>query len=361
MSTPATTSPNPSDALLLVADIGGTHNRWQLVRATATGWVAVATTIARNDESPSFTQAWQRAVAALAPPGPLAQVVIAAAGPVANSHITLTNRPTWRIAAGELAAALGAPVALLNDFAAQAYGLLTVTPPECERLAPLDGETPPIPRPGTRPLAVIGPGTGLGVAFLWQPDPHHPPLVLATEAGNLRLPLLPEITPLWEAIAHDAPLNQPYWEWLLSGPGLARLYRLVHSTADRNGGSAPPPTPEAIVATALADPSSTAAATVTLFARLLAHFASEATLMTWATEGVVLVGSLANAIAPVLRAHEWRDAFAAAPRYRETLAGTPRWLIHASDLGLRGAAWYGHASIKARMWAPAARASELST
>ncbi|HCO77903.1 MAG TPA: hypothetical protein DIT50_07085, partial [Rhodocyclaceae bacterium] len=50
-------------------------------------------------------------------------------------------------------------------------------------------------------------------------------------------------------------------------------------------------------------------------------------------------GSLANAIAPWLRRREWHDAFLSGPRYRDALAATPLWLVHASDLGLRGAAY----------------------
>lgn len=336
-------------ATFLVADIGGTHNRWQRLRLDGAHLHVDTTWIGRNDDAATFHEAWQRALTALPVTEPLSQVVIAAAGPVHDATITLTNRPTWRIDAATLSRVLGAPVTLLNDFAAQAYGLLTVTDAECERLgnpselaatAPIAPETSAasaprspqatVPQPGERPLAVIGPGTGLGIAFLWQPARTPAPLVLSTEAGNLRLPLLPELATHWPAIAADAPAQQPYWEWLLSGPGLMRLHQFL------NGATL---APEAIVAAAHADPESAAAHTVTLFSRLLAHFATEATLMAWATQGVVLVGSLANAIAPWLRRREWHDAFLSGPRYRDALAATPLWLVHASDLGLRGAAY----------------------
>lgn len=319
---------NAQEGALLVADIGGTHNRWQLLSDDGAHPHVRATWIGRNDAVATFHDAWQQALTALSVTEPLSQVVIAAAGPVHDATITLTNRPTWRIDAAALSRALDAPVTLLNDFAAQAYGLLTVTPAECERLDRPD-EPPAHPHPGERPLAVIGPGTGLGIALLWHPAAAPEPLVLSTEAGNLRVPLLPELAAHWRSIAADAPAQQPYWEWLLSGPGLARLYQILEGTACA---------PEAIVAAAHADPESAAAHTVTRFSRLLAHFAAEATLMAWATQGVVLVGSLANAIASWLRRPEWRNAFLSGPRYRDALAATPLWLVHASDLGLRGAA-----------------------
>lgn len=319
---------NGKETTLLVADIGDTHNRWQLLDHDGIRPNVRATWIGRNDDAATFHDAWQRALTALPVTEPLSQVVIAAAGPVSGTTVTLTNRPTWRIDAAALGRALNAPVTLLNDFAAQAYGLLTVTPTECERLDRPDAP-PARPLPGDRPLAVIGPGTGLGIAFLWHPAVAPQPLVLSTEAGNLRIALLPELAPYWRSLAAEAPMQQPYWEWLLSGPGLARLFRLL------TGETRPP---EAIVAAAHADPESAEAHTVTLFSRLLAHFAAEATLMAWATQGVVLVGSLANAIAPWLRRQAWRNTFLSGPRYRDALAATPLWLVHANDLGLRGAA-----------------------
>ena len=333
---------------LLVADIGGTNARFALADPHAASPLLVASV--REFPVAAFPSLAEAAAHYLDQVGTRARRgVFAVAGRIDGDQARITNHP-WVISRSRTAQMLGFDqVHLLNDFAAQAYGLLTVTDAECERLgnpselaatAPIAPETSAasaprspqatVPQPGERPLAVIGPGTGLGIAFLWQPARTPAPLVLSTEAGNLRLPLLPELATHWPAIAADAPAQQPYWEWLLSGPGLMRLHQFL------NGATL---APEAIVAAAHADPESAAAHTVTLFSRLLAHFAAEATLMAWATQGVVLVGSLANAIAPWLRRREWHDAFLSGPRYRDALAATPLWLVHASDLGLRGAAY----------------------
>jgi len=311
--------------LALVADIGGTHNRWQLIDCRRGVLAPLATQVLRNDAYPAFSAALAAALTALGKPA-LTRMVIAAAGPAVGNRIVLTNRSDWVIDGSALAATFGCPVTLVNDFAAQAYGVLTARTAECERLdCPATGTCP---TPGERPLAVIGPGTGLGIAFLWQLA-GETPLVLASEAGNLRLPPLPPLAEHWPGLVGDAPHRQPFWEWILSGPGLLRLHWLRTKTASER--------PESIVDAALHDRA--AAATVAAFAELLAAFAAEAVLMTWATAGVVLVGSLANAIAPWLRTPAWHAAFTAGPRYRRELAATPRWLIHATDLGLRGAAW----------------------
>ena len=62
------------------------------------------------------------------------------------------------------ALAAGIPkVKLINDFEAQGYGLLTLSPKECMRM----NYNKPVPG---APIACVGAGTGLGECFLTSAD-----------------------------------------------------------------------------------------------------------------------------------------------------------------------------------------------
>ena len=76
------------------------------------------------------------------------------AGPIEGRRVEVTNFP-WRIDADALAAVIGAPVLLANDFAAAAHGVDLLEAGEVATLQP--GE--PLAR---APQLVMGAGTGLG-------------------------------------------------------------------------------------------------------------------------------------------------------------------------------------------------------
>src|SRR5262249_36034132 len=85
--------------------------------------------------------------------------VLAVAGPVAGGEIKLTNHD-WRFNCDQLAEHFGFErIHAVNDFEAVAHALPALRPDEAR---PLGGAVPP--RHG--PKAVLGPGTGLGVAAL---------------------------------------------------------------------------------------------------------------------------------------------------------------------------------------------------
>ncbi len=394
----------PAANLYLVADIGGTHARfaWAGDPPTPTDRSACSDRVIDPAQrgtpallaSQTFpTRALPTFEAALeafltqhpAPSGSVRRVVIAAAGPVKETQVVLTNRPEWRIDAQRLAQRLTAPVWLLNDFVAQAYGLMSAAASDWTTLPGTAGLPP---QPGPAPIAVIGPGTGLGVALLWQPSPTTTPLVLASEGGNLRLPRLPALEAIWDTLAHGAPDGTPYWEWVLSGPGLQRLYAAFPGDGPHDGIEEPAAGRSRVEAPAagcsahelsadgrseheipaagqsefahpivsmnrahaqLSPPEITAAAhagntrakaAVCAFAETLAAFAAEAAIFAWASGGVVLVGSIARALEPWLQRPAFRAAFVSGPRYREALAGWPLWHCTGEELGLKGTAWF---------------------
>jgi glucokinase len=90
-------------------------------------------------------------------------VAIAIAGPVGGEVIRFTNNP-WIIRPALIPEKLGVSAyTLVNDFAAVAHAVARA--PE-DQFLHLAGPDRPLPDVGT--LSVLGPGTGLGVAWLWR-------------------------------------------------------------------------------------------------------------------------------------------------------------------------------------------------
>ncbi len=103
------------------------------------------------------------------------QALLAGAGLVDDDRCVLTNCP-WTIDASELRAAFGfASIRLCNDFEATAWALPHLT---TEDLYPL-GNGRPVPG---APVAVLGPGTGLGVACFIPRSQDS--VVITSEGGH---------------------------------------------------------------------------------------------------------------------------------------------------------------------------------
>ena len=108
---------------------------------------------------------------------PITEAVIAVAGPVVEQHAKLTNQ-AWTIDADELKSSLGLQARIINDFQAVALSLPALKP---EDLVAIGGGK----IVEEAPKAVLGPGTGLGVACLAKGSPD--PVIIASEGGHATL------------------------------------------------------------------------------------------------------------------------------------------------------------------------------
>jgi glucokinase len=144
-------------------------------------------------------------------PADIDRVVLAVAGPVASpSAFRFTNNPEWgAVDFQKMPADLGlrVPIELINDFAAQSYATLLLGPKDYEVVAPGNGEPfyPSVwarsrmteilnqsstialrPANPKQRLAIIGPGTGLGVATAMVAGGQFQ--VIDGEGGHIRFP-----------------------------------------------------------------------------------------------------------------------------------------------------------------------------
>jgi glucokinase len=247
--------------------------------------------------------------------------VLAVAGPVAGSEIRLTNRD-WRFDCDRLAERFGFErIHAINDFEAVAHALPTLRPDE---VRPLGRATPP--RSG--PKAVLGPGTGLGVAALLPQGTEW--IALASEGGHMSFgPAAADERIVFQRLAtsEGEPIGA---ETVISGPGLERIYRALNPFGI-------PLVARAIVAQARAG-ASDARAAVDLFVRLLGRFAGDVALLLKATGGVYIAGGVAQKLGPLFDTAIFRTAFENHPPYQELLAAIPTSLMVCNEPGLIGCA-----------------------
>lgn len=293
----------------MLADVGGTNARFALFRDGAAGPV---THLAVAD-FPTFDDALRRFLAVAGIDRPAA-AIIAVAGPVSDGRVRFTNSP-WTLDAGTLATTFGMALArVVNDFEALAWSLPALP---AESLSPLGGTQ----ALAGAPMAVLGPGTGLGVACL-LPDPVRP-RVIASEGGHVSAPSWCErmdgvIAVLRRRFGHVSV------ERLLSGQGLENLYAALGAL----GGHPLPPRHAAdITAAALDGSCPVAREAVDLFCALLGEVAGNFALSYGARGGVYIAGGIAPRIAPLLAASDFRHRFEAKGRFQAYLAPVPCHLV----------------------------------
>lgn len=314
---------------VMVADVGGTHLRLALADPGGTGrLVGDSVAVLPVGDFPDFARAarhWLEAVGARPQ-----QAVLAFAGPLQGDAIHMTNHP-WVIERAATARALGLQrLEFLNDFSAMALGVATGSRAQLQPLGAAG-----VPGAGARPdqvLAVLGPGTGLGVGALVLRA--GVPLPLSGEGGHAGLaPRTALEVELVEALA--ARFGRVTNEHVLCGPGLVNLYRAwcaVHGLGCRLD------SPRAVTAEAGRDPDSTAAHVLRLFCELLGSVAGDQVLTFGAWDGLYLAGGLALPVLPWLREGGFRRRFEDKGQHAALLRSVPVGVATDPLAGLRGAA-----------------------
>jgi glucokinase len=322
--------PAPLDSFpWLVADIGGTNARFGLVRGPSAAVEAVMAM--RCADYPSPQAAARHYLDQVASRDAPRQVAFAVATAVAGDTVKMTNSP-WTISAAATRAALGADhVLLINDFEALALALPQLGDADVRMIG---GQTGGQRIDRRLPMAVIGPGTGLGVAGC-LPNAAGGWTALATEGGHVTLAASDEREDeLLRAARRER--DHVSAERLLSGIGMPVLYRAVASVYQL-ACDATLDTPE-ITRRGLAGTDPACVATLEAFCALLGSFAGNVALTLGARGGVLIAGGVAEQLAGYLPGSQFRQRFEAKGRFRDYLAPIATALITAPHVALRGAA-----------------------
>lgn len=260
---------------LLLADAGGTFTR--LALANADGAVRISEVM----ESAAFESFEAAAADFLNAHGArVRHAAIAAAGPVTGDAVQMTNGPRWLIDPGAVRAALGlARCVLVNDFAAVAAAAPRLPQSALETLQQGNGDDGAI--------AVIGPGTGLGVAIVTRTAAGF--TVLPGEGGHAGLSPVNdrEIAVLHQALRRFGHVKA---EHLLSGPGLETLWEIL--AALDGADPAARPTSGEIAERARRGSCDLSREAVAMMTGWLGGFAGDVALIAGATGGVYLAGGV---------------------------------------------------------------------
>lgn len=312
----------------IVADIGGTNARFAIAKADGQGYRLEAVQVADCKRFGGFDEALQHWLDSLEQPAPQ-QACIAVAGPVdkteAGGRVYMTN-VGWHICAQKLRDQFGlAHIELINDFAALAQSLPLLGKDEYRVLRD-------VPRVPDAAMAVLGPGTGLGVAGLAVDGGRYH--VLAGEGGHASLGAsTPREVQLLQILMQT---QQPVFnEWVLSGNGLVNLYRAV---CELNGRAAEELTPPDVSGRGLENSDPMCREALLDFFNFLGSAAGDAALYLGARGGVFLGGGILPRIIELLPESEFEQRFLNKGRVEDWMRTVPLYALNAGYQALIGAA-----------------------
>ncbi len=314
----------------LLADIGGTHIRlaWQRLP----GGPLLDTHVFATREHPTVQSAIEAYLAqvgnALQGGGPL-DAALGIATPITGDEVRMTNHP-WHFSQRALQAALGLRrLVVLNDFTALALALPTLTPGQLHQVG--GGEAV-----AGAAMALLGPGTGLGVSglLLAPGDPCGVPL--AGEGGHVTLAAQ---TPLeWDVLqVLRARHGHVSAERAVCGAGLVDLYHAVCQLAQAPSQGVDQPAQVTERALQGGDPLALRA--LDLFCGFLGSVAGDLALTLGARGGVYIGGGIVPRLGTWFAQSPFRARFEAKGRFAPYLAAIPCWTIDpAANPALDGAA-----------------------
>ncbi|MGC1577276.1 MAG: glucokinase [Beijerinckiaceae bacterium] len=300
-----------SDAVRLVADIGATNARFGLVSAEGT---TVHSNTFSGKEFPTLADAIRAYLARIGSHPKPRVGCLAIAGPASSDQIRMTNRP-WNFSVSALRDELGFErLEVINDFTAVALALphLAIS----DRMT-VGGAMPT----AARPIAVLGPGSGLGVSGLipagagWLPlqgEGGHVTMAPATDRESAVLDLM------------RRRFGQVSAERCLSGPGLVNLYTCL---AALEGVSVETFTPAQITDQAMVDRDRLCRETTEMFCTMLGTIAGDLALTLGAQGGVYIAGGIVPRLGTRFVESGFRARFQAKGRLSPYLASIPTYVV----------------------------------
>lgn len=322
MLTPAGPTTRSSTGRLL-GDLGATFARlaWQDQAGAALRAVAIYAT----REFPTPLALIRRYLGEHDLPLPDA-VCLGVASALDGDEIRFINSD-WVFSLRALGVALGTPrVWAINDFAAVANAIPSLT----ERGRLQTGGGPP---DLSRPIGVVGAGTGLGMAAL-VPAGAHRWIVVPSEGGHATFSASTEqewrwLGPLRALHGHVSV------ERVLSGAGLAALAQAI---ALEQGRTLSAQGPAEVVEAALDGSDECCVEAVRAFAAILGSVCGNLALTLGARGGIYVGGGMVTRLRNQFDWTRFRQGFEGKGRLADFLRSVPSYLITAEEPGLIGAA-----------------------
>jgi glucokinase len=305
---------------VLLGDIGATNARFALLANGALGPVKsfdVAGFARFADAAAIFLKDHCQKIE-------ITNAVLAVAGPIEGERCVLTNC-SWVIDARELHDTFRLEARIVNDFAAMAFSLPSLTSADLVEMGSGKAEL-------GAPTAVLGPGSGLGVACL-VPGLGKP-VVIPSEGGHATLAGMCDredkiIKQLRRRFGHVSA------ERTVSGDGLENIYQAIVAL---DGLTLAPRSAADITKRALSGDCQIAREALAKFCAFLGSFAGNVALTFGARGGVYIAGGILPRIVDFMARSEFRNRFEAKGRLRPYLETIPSYVIvhpAAAFLGLK--------------------------
>jgi glucokinase len=241
------------------------------------------------------------------------QALLAIAGPVTGERVPLTNS-SWVIDPHELQTDFGLQVRIMNDFEAVALSLPSLTSTDLAEIGDARPEA-------AAPMAVLGPGSGLGVACLVVRSERR--VVISSEGGHATLAPICEqedriVAHLRERFGHVSA------ERVISGSGLENIYQAITAL---EGLKIRPQSATEITKNAMSGECQVARRSLDAFCAFLGSFAGNVALTFGARGGVYIAGGISPRILDFLVRSDFRKRFEAKGRFQSYLEAIPSYVI----------------------------------
>ncbi|MGV6806736.1 MAG: glucokinase [bacterium] len=311
----------------LVADIGGTNARFGLVDTESQALQVVKRySVSQHRQFQDALVHFVGDIAALKTWSRLpAQACLAVACPPIGDSIRFTNS-SWVIDRHQVSAFLEVDrLEIINDFSAIGYATTGLGEGDWHQI----GGVAPLPK---YPVAILGPGTGLGVCAVIPTGAGFE--IVEGEGGHGDFaPIDAQEVAVFEILS--ARFGRVSAERLLSGAGILNIYQAL---ATLSGKGAVHSDPSEITSAAIDGVDSLSVRTLQLFCRVLGATAGNLALTLGAKGGVYIAGGIVPRFVRFLEQSEFRNRFESKGRFRAYLADIPARVITKDDLGLHGAA-----------------------
>lgn len=265
-------------------------------------------------------------------------LVVGIAGPILNQTVKMTNL-NWEFSAESLKTHFNIHhVYLINDLEASAYGLASLTEKDLYPLQQVkqnrvEGN-----------MAILSPGTGLGIAGLyWNGESYFP---FSTEGGHaLYSPSQTFDQHFWSLLQEKHGLVT--WEHVLQGDGIYEMYQFLIKISKEQPDSSfldkleKAEDKNAMISQAGVERTNKLASiTMQYYCMNLFACLTNIALQFKATGGVYIGGGIPPKILPLLTQMAMAQPFLKHPTMDSLLKKIPVWVIQNEETALNGAAIY---------------------
>lgn len=312
-----------SDKYGLVADIGATNARFAIADA---GGVHDTMTLQCADHENIVDAAEHYIKMVSSNINHPKAGMIAIAGPVQGDIFEMTNH-VWRFSIKETQQKLKFDhFRVMNDFEAIAHAVPSMDAAYIEQIGGGAAQK-------NRTIAVVGPGTGLGVAgLIWDGEKY---VVNPCEGGHVTVPA--------RSFREYELIDQLHYKYrhisaerVCSGKGLVNLYNAIRSFDEISIKEAPDLEPEEIAKKAIAEECKICVEALDLMYGFLGTIAGNLALTYGALSGVYIAGGITAKLGDYIHNSRFREEFVRKGRFENYLDEIPTFLIKHDNIAFVG-------------------------